>query len=288
MMVFWNHFKVIISGVPLFCVAFGLLYLSKLIYDLTTPFSVEATLVKEDNPAFGVHFFGYMLGVSIAILGSMSHLSGHLKTDLTSLILGGGLSVVLVRLSITINDKLILSRFKIYKEILEDRNIGTGAVVAGSSIASGLIINGILSGESPDAYSAFKAVIFFFIAGQIMLIIASRVLQKITNYDISDTLEKQDNLAVGINYGAFLLGIGIILRSGIAGASRGIMDELIVFLVYGIVGLALLSASQVIADRIFLPSSALMDEVSRQQNPAAALVAAACYLSIACFIGALV
>ena len=62
-----------------------------------------------------------------------------------------------------VNDKIILHNFKNVKELVDDKNVGAGAVQAGSYIASGLIIAGSIHGEGGGLLTA----IAFFVLGQV-------------------------------------------------------------------------------------------------------------------------
>jgi len=284
----WYQLKNIMSGVPLFVFGFLFLYIGKKFYDLTTSYSLPHEILENDNPAFGLNFFGYMFGLAVAIFGSMSDLTGHLGEDLLNMAIGGVLAILLVRLSIIINDKCILYKFKIEKEMLEDRNLGTGAVLFGSSVGTGLILSGALSGSSTSVVQGIIDVLLYFSVGQLFLIIGGLAFQKITDYDVHETLEKDDNFAAGISFGAYLLSVGIVMHAVLSGTHYSRGAEVAAISVFAVVSLVLLSASRIISEKIFLPEADLADEIARQKNTAAAMVVSSSFLSIALLLSGII
>ncbi len=286
LLVAWDNLQHIIGGTPLFVLGFFFVYLGKRFYDFTTSYSVEKELVENDNPAFGLSFFGYMIGLSIAVFGSMLHLSGNVIDDSINISIGGLLAVVLMRLSVIINNKLILYKFDVDKEILKDINLGTGAVVFGTNAAAGLILSGSLSGSSPSLIDGIIDTTLYFLIAQIFLVIAALVFQKITDYDVHEVLEKDDNFAVGISFGSYLMAMGIIMRAVLAGTYANRPAEIVTICVFSVVSLVLLSAARVIADKVFMQTADLTAEVAEQKNTAAAMVAASSFISVGLLISA--
>ena len=74
--------------------------------------------------------------------------SDAVLNELIGILLFGLISIILLRLSMVINDWIILYKFKITHEITKEKNVGTGYVVGGMCIATGLMLSGVLSGES--------------------------------------------------------------------------------------------------------------------------------------------
>ena len=61
-----------LPSLAIVCVILGLLWISKKIYDLFTPYPLEYQLVKADNKAVTITFVGYLGGV-VAILEGVVH-----------------------------------------------------------------------------------------------------------------------------------------------------------------------------------------------------------------------
>ena len=153
--------KVLIS-VPFFSMIALFLFIGKKLFDRTTDYDFQEELTKHDNPAFGVMISGFLLGLAIALGGTTYGVGGESAQDaFFSLAIYGLLSIVLMWLSVKINDKLILYKFCIHKEIIEDKNCGTAFVVAGSAVATGFMISGALTGESISFVAGIIGIIVF-------------------------------------------------------------------------------------------------------------------------------
>ena len=103
-------------------------------------------LVEEDNAALALVMSGYYLGLIFSIGGVIVGPSAGLLEDLADLLVYGLLGIALLNISAWINDRFILSKFQIRKEILDDQNSGTGVVEFAVFVASGLNIFGATYG----------------------------------------------------------------------------------------------------------------------------------------------
>jgi uncharacterized membrane protein YjfL (UPF0719 family) len=281
------NLEALLMALPYFVILLGALVAGKVFYNRTTPYHFDQELVERDNGAFGVLLGLYLLGLMIAIGGTLYWGIG-VDWRLLLLVVGSCvLCILLMRLSVVINDWLLLPRFSIDKEIIQDRNVGTAFVVGGGCVATGLIINGSLSVQIPgqDVFTqvqqALLSTLLFFVVGQMLLIVGALVFVQLTAYDVHDTIEKDDNLAAGLSFGGFLVGLGIIVRSAIFHASSDYFIEVLTALVYAALGMVLLLATRVFVDKVLLPSSPLSKEVAQDKNPAAGTLAATCFVCIA-------
>jgi len=191
-----------------------------------------------------------------------------------------------MRISLFINDMAILHNFSIKKEISSDRNSGVGFVVAGTSIATGFMLNGVFSGYSDTFLIGLRDIVIYWIVGQVILIIGGFLFQMITKYDMHKVIGIDDNLPAGISFGGFLVALGMITRNALYGASSQIGEEIIVTLIFALAGMVLLVLSRIIVDKVFLPESPLSKEVETDRNPAAGALAAASFIIIAVLFSA--
>lgn len=237
-------------------------------------------LTARDNPAFGIYFAGFIVGLTLALVGTLAGLGRDWQTNLIAIGVGALLGILLMRLSILVNDRLILYRFDDQKEIIEDCNAGVAFVYVGSFIATGLMINGILTGQSDSLLLMVRDIFVYWLAGQAILVFGGWVFQRITHFDALAVIEA-DNTAAGLCLGAFLAAQGAIARMALAGAGSDLWRELISVLVYALLGTLLLAVGRLVADKVMLPSSALDHEVARDANTGAAAVVAATFAAIA-------
>lgn len=254
--------NLVVSGIYLVC-AFVLFWVGKLVYDWTTPsYRVREELVEKDNAALAVAMVGYYLGLVLAIGGVLSGPSLGLEEDLIDVMIFGPLSIVLMNLSRLINDRLILHGFSIREEIIRDQNVGTGAVVCASYIATGLVIYGVVSGELGTVFTT----VVFWLLGQGVLVVGGLVYEWITPYGIHAEIE-QDNAAAGVAFAGALVGLGNIVRHAVTGDFISWEVDLQGFVGYAAVGLVLLPIVRMATDRVLLPGRRLSDEIANQEKP---------------------
>ena len=262
------------------------LILSKYFFDLTTKFKFDTELTENDNPAFGVALAGYLFGSGIALSGAVFGAGISLKEDAVHIAIMSVMVIFLMRVSVLINDWAILYKFSISKELIEDKNVGTGFVLAGGSIATGCMLNGALSGQSETFAAGLIDIIIFWSIGQVILMVGGIIFQAITHYDIHEVIGKDHNLAAGLSFGGFLTAQGVIIRNALYGASSNIAEEVIITGVFAVFGIILLIITRIIVDRVFLPKSPLSKEIAVDRNAAAGAMAAASFIIVAIIFAA--
>ncbi|MDZ7640219.1 MAG: DUF350 domain-containing protein [Bryobacterales bacterium] len=277
----------VLSAMPLFAMAFLLAFGARWLFQKTTSYCIDDELTERDNPAFGVAFAGYMVGVAIALSGALYAWEGvSLFEELLTIGLFGVAAAGLMRLSLWINDRAILHSFPIEKELVEDRNAGTGFVVAGSSIATGFMLRGVLNGFSSSVWMGLRDVAIYFLVGQAILVAGGWVYTKFAGYDVHEEIGAKDNVAAGVSFGGYLAALGYIASVALTGATSDWMDEVATSLVLAFFGVVLLITARTVADLFLLPKSPLAKEVAVDRNKAAGAVAAASFLLVAVLFGA--
>lgn len=275
-------FDGILSSLVYLASCYVIFFVGKYVYHLFHKnINVKDELVEKDNLAFAVAHTGYFIGLMFAVGAAIIGPSHGMVNDLIDIFSYGAMGIVLLNISILINDKLILRKFSTRKEIVEDQNVGTGVVEAASAIATGLVIWGSLSGLG----GGYDTAIVFWIIGQIMLVIASYVYNLITPYDIHEHIEK-DNVAVGVGFAGALVSIGILLRFALIPDFVSWEESLMNTGIDALIGLVFLPIARFIADKILLPGRNLTDEVVNQEKPnvGVAIIEAFAYIGGAIFI----
>ncbi len=270
----------IITSLVYLAASFILFFIGKVAYQLFHPkVKVADELVEKDNFAFSLAYVGYYIGLVFAIGGAIYGESDGLWLDLMDIGVYGLLTIILLNLSILINDKILLSGFSVKKEILEDQNAGTGVIEGANAIATGMIVLGAIHGEGYGFGGPIVTGILYWALGQVLLIIASRVYYAITPYNVQAEIEK-DNVAAGIGLAGAIIAIGNLIRF----ALMHDFDSWIITLEdVGIdvaIGLIFLPIARFLTDKILLPGQNLTDEIVNQEKPnvGAALVEAFAYV----------
>lgn len=282
-------FKTVIGVFPYFLLGLAILYLGKFVFDWTTPrIPIDRELTERDNPAFGVLFAGYLIGLAFSIAGSFFAFSTSVRANLVNIATSGVAGIILLRLGMLIGDKVILYSFSVEKEIIEDRNVGAGFAVAGLFIATGLMIEGVMSGESSSYLLMLRDIAVYWAAGQLLLIAGGLLYQAFARYDVRKAIEQDNNTAAGLSMGGYFVAIGIIMKAALTGTTSDLGPELLVTLVVGVIGVVILILARFVTDLVLLPRALLADEIARQKNTAAGSVAAVGFVAVAILFGRIV
>ncbi len=251
----------ILHGISLILLFMLILLISKAANDFFTPYKLDEELHEKDNVALATSIAGYLSATTVIFIGA---LLGPTKGILADLMNVGGyalLGIVLLNLSHEINDRFILHRFCNVKEIIEDRNIGAGAVQFGSYMASGLVVAGSIHGEG----GGIGSILVFYILGQAALILFTAFYNWITPFDIHDEIE-QDNAAVGVAFGGTLTAVGIILMKGASGDFVSWGHNLSIFVMDAALIFILLPVVRFFFDKVIMPRTSLDHEIQHDRN----------------------
>lgn len=273
----------LLSGLVYLAATFVLFVVGKLVYRLAhRRFSLREELFERDNFALALAMVGYYLGLVLALTGVLLGPSAGLVNDLIDLLIYGSLAVVLLNLSIFINDRIILHSFSNEKEILKDQNAGTGVIEGANSVAVGLIIAGALSGQG----SLLTALVFW-LTGQVALIAAGLVYERVLPYDLHAEIER-DNVAVGVAFAGLLIGLGNLMRIAVTGDFVSWTLSLGTALLYIAAGLVLFPLVRWLTDLVLVPGATLEHELAAQEKPnvGAGLLEAFAYVAASLLIGA--
>ncbi|MBC2607195.1 DUF350 domain-containing protein [Pelagicoccus albus] len=269
------------------------LWVGKLVNDLCTPYQLNHELTQKDNKAIAVSFSGYMFAIGIILWSVLRQDIAIDPAEVQSgkqlflLDIGGTLlwslfGILLLQVARICNDKLLLRRFSNVKELVEDQNIGTGAVQAGAYVGSAFIIQAATYGEtSGSLVRDILSTLAYFVVSQIAFILFSMVYQKLSAYDLHDEIER-DNAAAGVGFGMTLAAVGILLSSYIISN-----DSILGFALWFAICIFLLSVCRFAIDRFILPGSLLDDEISKDRNWGAALIEGSSALVLAFILSTL-
>jgi len=238
-----------------------LFWIGKKVYDLLTPFKIDHELTTNDNKALAVSFSGYLSAIGIIIWGVIDSPSTNFVTDIIEVVIWSIVGILLLNFARIINDKFLLSKFDNTKEIITDKNVGTGAVEFGAYVGTAFIIKSVVEGESSGniGFEIGTTLIFFF-CGQLAFILFAKIYQAITTYDLHEEIEK-DNIAAGTSFGLSLVAIGLLLSDAITRS-----DSLVYFAIWFVVGSVLLIIARFITDKVIFPHHKIDDEIKKDRN----------------------
>jgi uncharacterized membrane protein YjfL (UPF0719 family) len=265
---------------------FIIFIIGKIAYKQLHPnIDIQQELVEKDNFAFILSYVGFFAALTIAIGGTIVGESYDFITDIQHIFIYGISATFLLLLAAWISNKVILHKFDLKKEIIVDKNEGSGIIEAAIFIANGLILYGALVGESDTLLQGITTFVVYWFIGNIVLIIASKIFSSWMSYDIHDAIEK-DNVAAGVSFAGAIIAIGIITMNAIIDPFVDWTSTLANISIQTVLGCVLLPIMRVFADKILLPGQKLTDEIVNQEKPniGAGLIEAFAYIASAILI----
>ena len=261
-------------------VGLGLLVLviAKFSKDLVTRYRIDREILQNKNLAAAVELAGYLLEVVLVFSGAVYQpltlvvsdglgFNRVFGEDVLRVFIFSLAGIVALNVASIVLDRMILYKFKVEKEIAEDKNVGTGAVAFGMNVAIGLVIAGAIAGEGggPDTSLAF------FGMGLVVLIAFALFYELTTSFSIHEEIEK-DNAAVGVALGGNLIAMGIVTLKAVFGDFPGWGEGIIEFLVFAVFGFVLLYVLRLIIDLVLLPTTKVSNELAAGRNMGVAFV----------------
>ena len=270
-------------------VALGLilLALAKLINDVVTHYRIDEEVVKKGNLAIALSLSGYFLGVILVFVGAVYQpfsiivsdglgFNREFGFDVLRVFVYSLAGIVLLNLIRLLTEYLVLYKISVRNELVENQNVGAGAVEFGMSIAIGLLIAGAISGSSggPDTALAF------FGMGLVILLLFTLFYELTTPFSIHDEIEK-NNQAVGIALAGNLIAIGLVLFKAVFGDFLGWGEGIAQLLTFAVIGFVLLYVLRLIIDLVLLPTIKVADELVTRQNMGVAFIESTVVISAA-------
>jgi len=229
-------------------------------------------MLFRDNPALAIRYALFAIAVVLAVLGIFDRTQGDsgawLFTQHTLL------AVILIYLSRYLNDWLILYHFSNNREVVQEKNVAVAVVEGATYLASAYVIGGALY----DWENGLAIALIWFLIGQLMLILLA-FLYRFASNGVDSALDEQ-NLAVGIALGSFLLSGGMVCGAVISGPSQGWRSDILTIALYLGAWVFLMLIAHVISDKLAFRASRLGEEVMEQRNIAAALFKSVIFISL--------
>ena len=275
---------------------------------VTRHYRVDEEVTTKNNLAMALRLSGYFIAVILVFLGvlfqpspgggwfsyaALSELSEvdrlgftwDLGEEALRVFLYSLAGIVALNLVRVLFDRLILYKFHLEKEVVEDQNVGAGAAEFGMYVATGLLIAGAVAGGTGtdntlgEGEAALVALAFFGM-GLVLLTVFALAYEFTTPFNIHDEIER-DNPAVGIALGGNLIAIGMVTLKAVFGDFVGWGESIASFLVFGVLGFALLYAMRLLVDFVLLPTVRVSQVIGSGHNIGVALIESAVVISSA-------
>ena len=279
-----------------------ILTLAKLVRDaVTRNYRVDEEITEKANLAVALRLSGYFLAIILIFLGvlyqpftsgrfvSLEELEAArgfgfdraLGEEALRVFLYSLAGIVALNLVRVLFDRLILYKFQLEKEVVEDRNAGAGAAEFGMYVATGLLIAGAVAGDTGvNEWQSAAVALAFFGLGLVLLVVFALFYEFTTSFNIHDEIER-DNIAVGVALGGNLIAIGLVTLKAVFGPFNDWGESIASFLVFGVLGFVLLFVMRVLIDKVILPTVRISTALSEDRNVGVALVESAVVISSA-------
>ena len=278
-------------------VALGIvvLFLAKLAQDFLTPYRINQQLGQNDNFSLGLSITGYFLGVITVFVGVIYQPDiviqdgnwlpdGDFWMGIVEVFVYSIVGILVLNGARIVVDKLVLYKFDVKNEVIENQNIGAGAVELGVYISVGLVIAASIAGSGgSDSTPVIDSVIrsaAFLILGMLVLVLFTIFYEYTTSFSIHEQLSQQ-NISVGVALSGNLIAIGVIVFKAVFGEFIGWSEGIIGFLVFAIIGFILLYVVRVVVDLVLLPGTKVSEELAKDRNLGVGFIEGSVVISVA-------
>jgi len=268
-------------------------------------FKVGDKLMTENNTAVGISFAGYLAAMMMVLMACIGDLeqgeditsakwtaSGSSESfsdwsqdewnstqgeNVWGTLIFAFMGILMLTIARMIND-LITTGVDEAINIAVHRENASGILEASSYLSTGLILSSSLSGRSVSWGIDMSASWIYFAIGQILYLANVLKFTLLSRYDDFDEINK-NNAAVAVAVGGQVLSNAVIVSYAIY------IDTSLVLVgtAFGI-GIVVNYLSRKFADCCLLPGAELVDEVEKDKNWGAALVAASAQIAAALMI----
>ena len=272
-------------GLALAVIAVAVLCLARVVFGRTTRLDPATELIERSNSAYGLYLAAFLAGTAVALAGTLfGRQTEPLLHSSLAVLCEGLLLIVLMRIGCEINDRLVLTGFSLDEEISNDRNRGAAFCVGGSCLATGLVLNGALSGYSDGLLLGVRDTIVLWALGQLVVVVGAVLYRRLAQFDIHQLIQFDDNAAAGLRFGSFLAGLGLVVRGALLRAPLADVSNAAETLLLAVGGLLAFAVLYPVVRHLVLLSRSSNDEVDMQGNMSVSLVDAAVTLGLALLI----
>lgn len=275
-------------------IAIILLCAMRLISGLWAGVSTTHELATKDNFAFGISLSGGLLALAIVLTGAIT---GESATSFVDEAIGmsiyGVLGLILIKAGRIIHDRWALPGLDKAAEI-EKGNMSVAIVDAAALIATALIIRATLVWAHGLNINTLIAILSGFAISQILLVIITRLRERAYSKNNQGASFQaaliQGQVALAIRHAGFLIAMGFTLTAAsnfLTYQPTAYMANLLGWLTYGSMMVALLYALVPIVKKIVLSRINLTEEVDLQHNIGVATLELVLTIAIALILMAL-
>ncbi|MDN3651945.1 DUF350 domain-containing protein [Thalassotalea ponticola] len=269
-------------------IAIALLTAMRFVTGMTAKVNSKDELAKQDNFAFGISVAGSIAALGIVLSGAIT---GESASDYILEALGmfayGLMGLMLIKVGRMVHDKFALNKLNKMEQIRQ-RNITVGIVDAASVIATAIIIRAVLIWVDGINVYTFVAILSGFIVSQIMLVLVTRIREAhYKRNNQGDSMQDafvDGQIALSLRYSGQIISTALAVTAAsyfLIYSPETIIENLLGWLVFGLLMTVLVSVLTGFAKRIILFGINMFEEVDQQHNVGVAAVEMAISIAIA-------
>lgn len=280
-------------------VIIGLLISLKFTKGLLANVNSQSELVDRNNAAFGISFGGGILALGLVLTGvSAGDFASSLVDEVLSMAIFGGLGLALVLVGRVVQDKIVLPKVDIHKELSAD-NVACALLDVGHMLAIGLVIRAAMLWVPTSDFRIIPVIIVAFILSQLVITLAAlyrKHLFKKRNVGHADCFQTAIGqgapaTATALRYAAFMVGAALMVT---AASNLVVFDQaaywrsVVLWSVVSLVSVPVYALLVWVVRRLVLPGVNVAEEVDRENNVGISAVESGIFIAIAAIFSALV
>ncbi|WP_440874432.1 DUF350 domain-containing protein [Thalassotalea sp. PLHSN55] len=275
-------------------VAIFLLGTMRFVSGLSSKVNTTDELAKEDNFAFGISVAGSIAALGIVLTGAITgEAADSYLVEFIGMLTYGVFGLVLIKVGRVIHDRFALNQLNKTEEII-NRNLTVGLVDAAGAIATAIVIRAVLLWVDGLSVGTFLAIGSGFLVAQTMLVLITRFKERQYKKNNQDDCMQEaftkGQIALAIRYAGQVISTALAVTAAshfLIYSPETLVNNLLGWLVIGIVMTVLVTILTTIAKRIILWGINLVEEVDQQHNIGVASIEMAVSISIALMLSAL-
>lgn len=236
---------------------------------------LASLIVDRDNTPVAVEMAGFVLAMTLGLLGALEVGRGEWWEQVVDLVGTGAIVMLVLLLNDQVISRLVLRGLDCNQAVVHDHNLAVAIVRLGGNVATALALTTALGHES-----ALWERVIWVVIGQLALVGLSLLYQRLTPYD--DVAEvRQKNVAAALPMAGILIAAGIVVRATLEGEGGDWGADLLSVAIDLAVSAVLVFLLRWAGDRFLLPGSTFQEEIARDKNAGAGFIEGVTYVSAA-------
>jgi uncharacterized membrane protein YjfL (UPF0719 family) len=275
-------------------IAVGALFAFRYLAGILAGVNVKDELAHKDNFAFGLSMAGGLTALCLVMSAAVTgEAAVSLLAEATHVMTYAVSGLVLLKLGMLINEKIILRGFSIKQKIAEN-NLAVGTTSAVNLMAQGLIIAAAIKWVEVDDWTGIGAVALVWLASQLVLLAVTRlrmaIYKKRHQGGCWQDAIAAGNCALAIRYAGQIIATALAVTAVsniVLYAPSLILYSVAAWLAYSLAMVVVIWLLYRLVLPAILPGVDIVSEVDDQQNIGVAFIEASVFIGLAVILKSL-